>query len=372
MAVSNELTVQQREVIFEDMDQVTQEAATDGAKKLQAGFQVALLIQYDLGTIVNRIFEAEHLNETQQKQEVKKLAAYWNQDKLGPTTLYDLRNVASAFDREFIKEQVEERLTNGGYLTWSHFKELQKVSSEKRQLSILKQVRRHSWSANELALELQGKKESEVKRAGGRKPTLPKTPNAMLQKLFTSIQQSDNYVQAVNEPLEGIFLEMPASDVDDQFVSNIDNTLARMDEAQAHIKETEKKLKKVRTRVVNVLKKAEKAGAKEEASMALAAKESPDAGEGGGSVTGKKRAKKRVLKKTPQQRAAADKGPVLKKTPQQRAAAAKKSTSVTSAKKSSKSSKAPAATKKKTSKRGTPRRSSNAAPSEADAILAED
>jgi hypothetical protein len=188
---------------------------------------------------------------------MKKLSAYWNQPNLGPSTLYDLRNVAAAFEREFIKEQFTERLSNGGSLTWSHFKELQKVNDPKKQLSILKQVRRHSWSANELALELQGKKAAEVKRAGGRKPTMPKTPNAMLQKLFTSIQQSDNYLQAVGEPLESIFMEMAPADVSQQFVDNIDNTLARMEETQAHIKETEKKLKKVRTRAISVLKKAE-------------------------------------------------------------------------------------------------------------------
>jgi hypothetical protein len=256
MAVSNELTVQSREVIFEDMDKVTQEAATEGAKKLQLGQQVTLLIFYDLGTIVNRVFDAEHLNETQRKQELKKLALYWNQQNLGSSALYDLRNVAATFDREFVKAQFTERLANGNSLTWSHFKELQKVD-EKRQLSILKQVRRHSWSANELALELQGNKAAEVKRTGGRKPTMPKTPNAMLQKLFTSIQQSDNYLQAVGEPLESIFMEMAPSDVNQQFVDNIDNTLGRLVETQAHIKETEKRLKKVRTRAVSVLKQAD-------------------------------------------------------------------------------------------------------------------
>lgn len=51
MAVSNELTIQQREVIFEDMDQVTQEAATEGAKKMQAGYQVALLINMTSGRL---------------------------------------------------------------------------------------------------------------------------------------------------------------------------------------------------------------------------------------------------------------------------------------------------------------------------------
>jgi len=321
MTVSTEImSVKQREVVFSDMDEVTQEAAKDGVQKLQAGCQVALLISYDLGAIVNRIFTAEHLNEAQQKQEVKKLAAYWNQPSLGPTTLYDLRNVADAFERNFIKEQSEERLSNGGYLSWSHFKELQKVSTEKRQLTLLKQIRRHSWSANELALELQGKKDADVKRSGGRKPALPKTPNAMLQKLFASIQQSDNYVQAVSEPLGGIFMEMPAGDVDDQFVDNIDTALARMDEAAVHLKETGQKLKAVKKRAVSMLKQSVT-----EADNVTPDADVPESDDSSGPVVGKKKKKKA---KTTGTQASANK------------------------------------------KRGTPRRSGNAAPAEADGILA--
>lgn len=268
MAETTELTVQQREVIFEDMDKVTQKAAQDGLKKLQAGYQVAVLIQYDLGEIVNRIFDAEHLNETQQKQEIKKLAAYWNQSNLNSSTLYDLRNVAASFDREFVKAQVEERMANGNYLSWSHFKELQKVDSETKQLAILKKIRQHSWSANELALELQGKKEAAIKRSGGRKPMLPKTPNAMLQKLFTTVQQADNYVTALSEPLDGIFLELSSSDVDDQFVENLNNTLERISEASEHFSETEKRLKKVLKRASKVLEESDEATDDEEETTA--------------------------------------------------------------------------------------------------------
>jgi len=314
MTVSTELmTVKQRDVIFEDMDEVTKTAATEGAEKLKAGHQVALLISYDLGAIVNRVFEAEHLNEAQQKQEVKKLSAFWNQPTLGLSTLYDLRNVAAAFDRKFIKDQSEERLSSGGYLTWSHFKELQKVRTEKRQLALLKQIRRHSWSANELALELQGKKDAEVKRSGGRKPTLPKTPNAMLQKLFTSVQLADNYVLAVSEPLGGIFMEMPISEVSEQFVENINNALTRIDEAGAHFKETEQKLQAVKERVVSMLNSAAA-----DVAEAATAEGSGDAEGAASPVAGKKRKEKATEKK-----------------------------------------------------RGTPRRSGNAAPAEADGILTE-
>lgn len=253
-APEDSLTVKRRDVIFTEMDAVTQQVAEEGLNKLKAGHQVTILINYDIGTLVARVMDAEHLNETQQKQEIQKLAAYWNQDRMGPTTLYDLRNVAVAFEREFIREQSEQRLANGHYLSFAHFKELQKVGSQKRRLALLKQIRKNSWSANELALELQGKREAEVKRSGGRKPTLPKTPTAMLQKLFTSVQQADNYVVAVGEPLDGLFLELGANDVDAQFAENIELAMTRMNEAAEHLKETEKKLKVVQKRTLSMLK----------------------------------------------------------------------------------------------------------------------
>jgi hypothetical protein len=264
MANIVEMSNQSREVLFNDMDKITQEAALQGAQLLQKGFKLNLLVQHSLGDHVNKVLTADHLNEEQRKDEIKKLAAYWNQPHLNTSTLYDLRNVAVTFSREFLTSQVEERMVNGNYLTWSHFKELQKISSEKRQLSVLKQIRQNCWSANELALELQGKKDSEVKRSGGRKPSLPKTPNAMLQKIFTTVQLTDNYLTAVAEPLESTFLDMPPKGVDEQFVENINNTLERMDITMQHLKETASKLKEVRKRANTVLAKGE--------TMALAAK----------------------------------------------------------------------------------------------------
>jgi hypothetical protein len=254
MAVSNELAAREREVIFDDMDGVTQEAATQGATKFMQISQIAALVAYDLGTLVDNVYSAEHFNESQRKREIKKLAAYWNQPQMSPTKLYDLRNVAVAFDREFIKSQVEERLSNGNFLTWSHFKELQKVGSVDRQLAILKNCRKHSWSANELTLELTSKKEVEIKRSGGRKPTLPSTPNAMLQKLYTTVGQSNNYISAVTEPLEGIFMEMGPRSVDKDFLKSLDDTLARIADTSSKMQVTTDRLNRVRERTVEVLK----------------------------------------------------------------------------------------------------------------------
>lgn len=273
MAVSTELAAKQREVIFDDMDAVTQEAALEGQKTFTQGMQVAAVLAWDLGNLVDSVYSAEHLNEAQRKKEIKKLAAFWNQPDMNPTKLYDLRNVAVTFDRDFIQAQIEEPLANGGYLTWSHFKELQKVSNEKRQLTILKKIRKNSWSANELSLELSSKGESSIKRSGGRKPTLPKTPNAMLQKLFNTVGQSKNYISAITDPLQGVFMEMPADDVDDKFLESIDETLERIQETSTEMKEAAAHLKKVRSRTVTVL--AKKTDSKSpEVQTALAAKKS--------------------------------------------------------------------------------------------------
>tara|TARA_R110000751_G_scaffold1985_5_gene7596 strand:- start:8033 stop:8953 length:921 start_codon:yes stop_codon:yes gene_type:complete len=276
MTISQELSVKQRDVIFNDMDVVTQKVATEGKDKMGKGYQVQCLIAYDIGDLLGSLMTAEHLNDAQKKNELRKLLAFWNQADISLSKLYDLRNVSATFDREFIKGQIGEPFVNGGYLTWSHFRELQKLSSEKRQLAVLKKCRRHGWSANELALELQSKKESEVKRSGGRKPTLPKTPNAMLQKLYTTVGQSHNYLTAVTEPLQGIFMEMTASDVDEAFLGSIDENLERIKETAADMKAAAAQLQKVRKRTVTVLSTAANKGEKEpEAQLALSAKQAP-------------------------------------------------------------------------------------------------
>ena len=253
MAVKTDLTVQEREIIFEEMSEITQHAATEGMKKLKAGVQVSVLIPYDLGTIINTVLEAEHLNDSQKKDELRKLAVYWNQPNMTLTTLYDLRNVAISFDRDFINAQVQEPMVNGNYITWSHFKELQKIGNETKQLTILNKVRQQSWSSNELAFEMQGKKQNQVKRSGGRKPTLPKTATGMLQKLYTTVQQADNFIDAVTEPLTTTFMEIPPDAVDEVFVGSLEDTQTKLDTLAERIKTTKKYLSKIQKRSIKVI-----------------------------------------------------------------------------------------------------------------------
>lgn len=252
--MSSEIMLKMRAELLQDMDYVTQEAAEEGLRKIGSWHQIDMLVKYDLGTIVNSVVEAKHLNETERNNELRKLVAYWNESGMSVERLYDMRNVAARFTREFIKAQMDEPMANGQQLSWGHFRELQKLDS-KTQMRRLKQIRQNSWSTNELIQEIRGHDEAQVKRSGGRKPTLPRSPSAMLQKIFTTVQQTDNYLMAMSEPLGGVFMEMSPQDVSPRFVENIDNTLARIAEAQQHILETAQQLEKVRLRAQQVLAK---------------------------------------------------------------------------------------------------------------------
>jgi len=252
MSASTEITKKIREELLQEMDHVTREAAQAGLRKIGSWHQIDMLLKYELGTIVNSVIEAKHLNETERNNELRKLVAYWNESGMSVERLYDMRNVAARFTREFIKAQMDEPMANGQQLSWGHFRELQKLDS-KAQMRRLKQIRQNCWSTNELIQEIRGHDEAQVKRSGGRKPTLPRSPSAMLQKIFTTVQQTDNYLMAMSEPLGGVFMEMAPQDVSQRFVENLDNTLARIAEAQQHIFETAKKLEKVRTRAQAVL-----------------------------------------------------------------------------------------------------------------------
>lgn len=219
------MTVKQRSALFEDMADVTKTVATEGFEKMQKGYKADLLVRHALGELINKIFNSKDLDEAAAKEEVNKLAQYWGQSYL---SLYDLRNVALAFTREFLAEEVQKSMSNGNYLTWTHFKELQKVKESKR-IAVLNKVRQNSWSANELALELRGSGSVQNSKSGGRNPTVPKTPIGMLQKIFATVQHADNYLTVIQEPFNAMQTNVDEESIDLRFIENLETTLSKLD-----------------------------------------------------------------------------------------------------------------------------------------------
>jgi hypothetical protein len=245
----DKLGVSNRQELLGQMHPTTKTVAQACLDKLVAASKIGALIYYDMGSAINTLFASAEISDSRKQQELKKLSAYLGQD-FSVGMLTNLKNVAATFTREYIVEQVSSPLRNGKYLTWSHFYELQKITSDARRETLLTKTRANSWSAKELSLELASNQESDIKRNGGRKPGIPKSANAMLQKLINSTQSTANYVDVIADPLTTALGEIDLNNVDSALVTNIagaltqvEETAARLASAKAQLVKWQKKIK---------------------------------------------------------------------------------------------------------------------------------
>lgn len=242
-------TVDPKHELTAGMAEVTRKVALAGADKILLGTKFSIALLHDVGTLLNEIFTDPAIKKAKTiDEELKKLIRFWNHPSWNLSSLYDLRNVAVTFSRDTIIEECSTPMSNGKLLTWSHFKELQKVGQEKRRLALLKKVRENNLSANELILELQGNKESAVKRAGGRKPSIPKTPTAVIQKLSSTVQHTDNYLQSIMEPFEAM-IEAQTDKLDDRFIDNLSEALEQMEAMETRLHKAAAKLSALKDKI---------------------------------------------------------------------------------------------------------------------------
>jgi len=103
------------------MAEVTRKVALEGSKTLKMGVKFNILFMHDMGTLLNGIFtDATLKKQGKVDEELKKLLSYWNNPSWNLSSLYDIRNVAVNFNRDFIEEQCQIRMENGKFLTWSN------------------------------------------------------------------------------------------------------------------------------------------------------------------------------------------------------------------------------------------------------------
>ena len=245
-------TEKQRQKILESMSDKTRALAIEGGEKLKRLHSAGVLLFYELGERINDICTDETLDES---TEVTKLAQYWGIDNTN--RLYEMRNSALTFTKEFLDAQISEPLSNGRTLTFEHFKALRRVASEKERAALLKQTRKLGWTSNELAAEIRGKGITTTKRTGGRNPAVPATVIQIVQKGYSQTQQLGRYLDAVADPLVDHFNELPADKADDALVSKIDETVEQLQETRGRIDSFLTALTEGKTRVRSIIENTE-------------------------------------------------------------------------------------------------------------------
>ena len=242
-----------REQILASMEEQTRTVATHGAEKLQQLQHAGIMLYYQLGELINTLSKDETIDG---EGEITKLAQYWGIDNTNK--LYEWRNTALTFDKEFLMEQASQALPNGKEITFEHFKALRRVKDEKTRNSLLKKVRKESWSAQELALEIRGG--GRTNAAGqGRNPSIPSSTAALVKKCYTFSQQLYRYMDAIGDEASNRFEELPADEATIKLIDGLTDAIDMLSDLQPQISEFAAVLKTGRERVNTIIRGTEAA-----------------------------------------------------------------------------------------------------------------
>ena len=232
------ITETDRQDLLDGMHEETAQLAVAGYDKLSRLRNAGVLLAIELGCQIDHLTDNESIEDG--SLEVTKLATYWGMDNTN--RLYEWRNTAAAFckttdeitgeivyDKSFVLEQMRSPMGNGNTLDFEHFKQLGRLTSEKKRLSLLKQTRKNSWSGNQLKAEIAGTStEKGTTRTGGRKPQVPGSVFQLVQKIYSNGQQLNNFLIASEPTTAAKFTEVPTDKMDDGFVKRIDAAIEQL------------------------------------------------------------------------------------------------------------------------------------------------
>jgi hypothetical protein len=242
--------VMTQEAIYSSMTKEVKQIASQGWNKIKLVGTMDITMLYDLGELVLELTENNSIDDKSKLKGIAQLASYWSMgpQKYTPAMLYNLRTVPETFEREFFISQLEKPMSNGELLNWSHFVELQKLEDQQEILDMLDTIRNDCLSSRDLKIQIEGEGKAKVKRFGGRKPKMPSSPTAALRKFKSTLQKSDNYVQAMMEKIKE-YSEMPLDSFDTATDKNISDVLQQIDKMLWDLKEAEPQLKALQQRL---------------------------------------------------------------------------------------------------------------------------
>ena len=257
--------------IYKAMPIALQEVASEFEAKLGRGARSVVLLQYDMGARMTDIIKDE---ATYGSFAVQQLADYLNVPG-GTTTLYNLRNLAQEFDRNYVKDWSAKPMANGRFLELAHWIALMRIKERKDQEKMLVRVLKNSMSANDLEKEIRaGSVKTKNARQGGRKPSRPSSAIAGLQKTFSMAQQLNRYEEVAEKDVFDVITEMPADEVTPALKERLEKTIKTLGETEEKAGAMKSRAEECLERVERVLseKYEEAEGGDEEAEEKLVKK----------------------------------------------------------------------------------------------------
>lgn len=143
------------------MRDITRSSLAAGSGKLAMIAMRAVMAYYDLGVIVDTVYNSDDIPENERDSELEELAAGWGFDG-GLSAALAMRRVAVQFKRSDVSKQARLPMANGNYLCWGHFEVLALLRGEKLRMVWFAKLRRNNWTPAELKRRVQNKITEEV------------------------------------------------------------------------------------------------------------------------------------------------------------------------------------------------------------------
>lgn len=243
MTAKTEISTEVKQKTIDELPDIVQKVAAVGLQYINRCVVNQILVYYKLGTLLVSL-EGKVEDEA---AVMSALADHWTQVKGSVTMLYDLRSVARAYSLEFIEKASQQRMSNGHTISWTHLKEMQKIKDNDQRNKIFGEVIASSLTANQTALLVNGSKNVDNKRSGGRKPSVPNNIRAAIRKTFTVTQSAARYY---TEMIAGV----KEATID---ASNMDEVRQGTEEALEKIAELQSAMAKVKSKLQAIKKACE-------------------------------------------------------------------------------------------------------------------
>lgn len=214
-----------------------------GKEVLNKGNKTSVLMQHRIGTLLLQV--EKHVSAGEVNDVIKEISQEWGVGRKNLNKLYQAKNVAQMFSLTAIREQIEQPLSNGSFLSWSHFVELQKLHDQKKIDEFLENCREGSLTSKDLKLRVSG--EAKNQRSGGRRPSVPTSPRAMIRKVTLSTQQTSNYLSSVMSPLDELI--SAGVEYDDKLSDELASAASQLSVMSAQASEALRRVKQLQVRL---------------------------------------------------------------------------------------------------------------------------
>lgn len=250
--------------LWSQMTPETQKVA-DSCDQLFAKSQgVSIVYLYQVGVYVSRVLKTNEKNEsTYGTKAIKQIADYTRKTE---TFLYNLKNIALAFEESFVREWSPKMNSEGVCLSLNHWGILAQLKNATEREGWLKKAIANNWSSKELAdhINASGTAKRAAPRSGGRTPNRPTSPLLGLHKVEMMANTFVNYTEKNAKFIFDAIDTIDPGSVTEALGKKLEETDEALAGLEKDVVEARDHIKKNKARVEKVLAQKEKAATEDE------------------------------------------------------------------------------------------------------------